>query len=93
MAITSGGGCKDPAPQKFFKPLRKPSPLLFPERRLFLDHLLEVGGNRRTKKEEEKKRMILTRNNPFDFDGDLKTIENEVRERNELKKQKLLEKT
>ena len=37
--------------------------------------------------------MILTRNNPFDFDGDLKMIENEVKERNELKAKKLFEKT
>ena len=52
-------------------------------------HLLEVGGIWRTKKmrrEEKEKRMILARNNPFDFDGDLKMNENEVRERmNELK--------
>ena len=39
-----------------------------------------AGDNGRSKKEEEK-RMILTRNDPFDFDGDLKSNENEVRER------------
>ena len=31
--------------------------------------------------QKRKKRSILTRNNPFDFDRDLKTNENEVRER------------
>ena len=42
-----------------------------------------MGEQRR---DEGEKRMNLTRNNPFDFDGDLKTNENEVRERlNELK--------
>ena len=39
-----------------------------------------MGGQRREK--ENRRRMILTRNNPFGFDGDLKTNGNEVRERN-----------
>ena len=79
MAITSGRDARTKLPPKNLKPLRKPSPFL-PERWLFLDHLLEVGDNGRTKKRRKEKRSILTRNNPFDFDGDLKMIENEVRE-------------
>ena len=33
------------------------------------------------RKRRREKRMILTRNNPFDFDGELKMNENEVSER------------
>ena len=42
---------------------------------VILDHLLEVGGKWENKEEKKRreKRMILTRNNPFDFDGDLQT--------------------
>ena len=40
-----------------------------------------MGEQRRERGGE--KRMILIRNKPFDFDGYLKTIENEVKERNE----------
>ena len=71
-----------PSSPKFLT-TQKALSLPFPREVVILYHLLEVGGNGRTKKEEEKKRMILTRNNPFDFDGDLKMIENEVKERNE----------
>ena len=57
-----------------------------------MDHLLDVGGNGRTKmKKRRRKRMILTRNNPFDIDGDLKMNENEVWERNELKTKNIFE--
>ena len=56
-----------------------------------MDHLLEVGGNGRTHEEREEKRTILTRNNPFDFDGDLKTNENEAGKRNELKSKNFFE--
>ena len=68
------GDARTQLPHKFLKPLRKPSPFLFPREVVIFDHLLEVGGNGRTKEERrrEEKRMILTRNNPFDFDGDLK---------------------
>ena len=69
------------SPQNFTTTQKAISLSFFPERRLFLDHLLDVGGNGRTKKRKEKERMILARNNPFDFDGDLKMNENEVRER------------
>ena len=81
MAITSGGGCKDPAPQKFFNHSESPLPP-FLSRWGYFYILLEVGGNGRTKKKNERKekRMNLTRNNPFDFGGDLKTNGNEVRE-------------
>ena len=54
MTITSGGGCKDPALPKIFKPLRK---LSLPSREeVILDHLLEVGGNGRAKKKREERR-------------------------------------
>ena len=72
MAITSGGDARTLLPPKILKPLRKPSPFLFSKEEVILNHLLEVGGNGRTKKKEGEERMILTRNNPFDFDGDLK---------------------
>ena len=56
MAITSGRGCKDPAPPKIFKPLRKPSPFPFSREMVILDHLLEVGGNGRTKKRKREEK-------------------------------------
>ena len=61
-----------------------------------MNHLLEVGGkwvNKEERMRRRGKRMILTRNNPFGFDGDLKTSENEVRERmDELKTKNFLKK-
>ena len=69
MAITSGGDARTQLP-KNFKTTQKALSLPFSREVVILDHLLEVGGNGRTKKEE--KRTILTRNNPFDFDGNLK---------------------
>ena len=74
-------GMQGPSSPSNFKALRKPSPFLFS--RGVVIWRLEAMGDQRRKRE---KRIILTRNNPFDFDGDLKTNENEVRERmNELK--------
>ena len=79
MAITSGGDARTQLPQKILNHSESPLPSFFPRGSYFY-HFLEVGGNGRTKKKrrEGEKRMILTRNNSFDFDGDLKTIENEV---------------
>ena len=86
MTITSGEDARTQLP-KNFKPLRKPSPSF--QREGYFGPL--VGGWRHWENKEDEecegeKRMILTRNNPFDFDGDLKTNENEARGRmNELK--------
>ena len=80
MAITSGGDARTQLPKKF-KITQKVLSLPFSREEVIFDHLLEVGGNGRTKKKNEEMRMIVTRNNPFDFDGDLKTNENGVRKR------------
>ena len=78
MAITSGGDARTQLPPKFYNHSESHLPFLFPREEVIFRPL--AGDNGRSKKEEEK-RMILTRNDPFDFDGDLKSNENEVRER------------
>ena len=76
MAITSGGDARTQLPQKF-KTTQKALFLPFSREVVIFTTCwrLEAMGEQRR---EEEKRMILTRNNPFDFDGDLKMIENEV---------------
>ena len=70
-------GMQGPSSPKFFKTTQKALSLpSFPGRCGYFVPL--VGCWRQWENKEQEKRMILTRNNPFDFDGDLKMIENEV---------------